>query len=127
MIVIAGDHEGIETYRKDWRNSFSTVSEGQFTPVIILNSPISGRYDGIIGQVDVYSTLLDLMGLQNYIWQGLGYSAFNNCPNAAINAQNKIISNIKVPDSIINKLKTAQRVSDTIIKFDLLKDSCPSK
>ena len=127
MVVIAGDHEGIETYRKDWKNSFNAVSEGQFTPLIILNSPISGRYDGIIGQVDVYSTLLDLMGLQNYIWQGLGYSAFNNYPNAAINAQNKIISNIKVSDSIINKLKTAQKVSDTIIKFDLLKDNSPSK
>lgn len=122
MVVIAGDHEGIETYRKDWRNSFSTVSEGQFTPVIILNSPISGRYDGIIGQVDVYSTLLDVMGLQNYIWHGLGVSAFNNSFNAAINAQNKIISNIEVSDSIINELKTAQGVSDCIIKFDILKE-----
>ena len=52
------------------------VDEGMYVPMIVLNSPRGGRLDREIGQVDVYSTTLDLMGIKP-VWPGLGYSAFS--------------------------------------------------
>ncbi len=123
MIIIVGDHEGIEAYRKEWHENYPTlVSEGQFTPLIIIHSPIRGQIDFVIGQIDVYTTLLQLMGLDSYKWQGLGISAFNPLhPHAAINSKGQIITDKQISDSIANQLKEAQKASNTIIKYDLLK------
>ena len=122
MVVIAGDHEGVEMYRKEMINAWpGVVDSRQFTPLIILNSPVSGKFDEIIGQVDVYSTLVDLLALKDTKWKGLGYSAFDEShPHAAINALGEYVTNIEMLDSVKTELKRAQKVSNNIIKYDLM-------
>lgn len=80
MVVITGDHEGLGAERPAYRRDpivGSAIDPTWHTPLIVLNSPVSGRYDGTMGQVDIYPTLLDLAGLWDYGWKGLGQSIFD--------------------------------------------------
>ncbi len=77
MIVITGDHEGLASDRAQLCSSPAgkgVVSPGQFTPFIVINSPVTFRYEKVMGQMDMYPTLLNLLGLDNYFWTGLGQS-----------------------------------------------------
>ncbi|MDE5922231.1 MAG: LTA synthase family protein, partial [Muribaculum sp.] len=77
LIVITGDHEGLAMDRAailDNPDARGIVSPGQYTPLIIVNSPVGGRYDAVLGQADIYPTLLNLMKLDSYRWKGMGTS-----------------------------------------------------
>lgn len=77
MIVILGDHEGLGADRPLYRRdpiAGSVIDDGWHTPLIVLNSPVSGRYEGTVGQIDLYPTLIDLLGLDSYSWRGIGRS-----------------------------------------------------
>lgn len=86
-IIITGDHEGLATYRKELSDRFDYVSPDQYTPLIILNAPDEVREAQttterddllVIGQLDIYSTLLDIAGLYNSSeWKGMGRSVFD--------------------------------------------------
>lgn len=80
MIVIVGDHEGLANGRKEVADSPAgkgVVSPYQLTPLIVVNSPVGGKYMPVMGQVDVYPTLLSLLNLGRYGWHGLGHSIFD--------------------------------------------------
>ncbi len=79
MVVIVGDHEALASWRHEIRNSAEgreLVAHAGFVPMIVLNSPTGGKHADVMGQVDVYTTLLDLMGLP-YNWRGMGFSALS--------------------------------------------------
>lgn len=127
MVVIVGDHEGLADRRKEAvRNPHSRefVDAGQHTPLIILNSPVPGRYDGQLGQVDVYSTLIDLMGWSDYCWHGMGQSVLDSdYPGVAIGFADDMCGDPDSVDSLrLDHLRRARDVSDKILKFDLLKN-----
>lgn len=80
LIVITGDHEGLAADRLAICQSSGgrgIVSDKPFTPFIVVNSPIGIRYDKVMGQIDMYPTLLDLLKLDDYAWKGLGRSIFD--------------------------------------------------
>lgn len=78
LIVIAGDHEGLAASRKDLAAKYDYVDPGQHTPLIVINSPIAAIDSVPMGQIDVYTALLDLMGMYSRsTWKGMGYSPFN--------------------------------------------------
>lgn len=125
MIVITGDHEGIgvdrNTFVKD-KEIAEWLSPHQFTPLIVLNSPVTMRYEGVSGQVDIYPTLLDLMGLDGYSWRGLGQSILQ--PGKipfAITPQMDIIGEKPADDSITRHAKEAYDISDLMISCDYFK------
>lgn len=77
LIVITGDHEGLAADRAPLCASavgHGIVSDKPFTPFIVVNSPVAMRYEAVMGQVDMYSTLLNLMRLDDYPWKGMGQS-----------------------------------------------------
>lgn len=126
MVVITGDHEGLALDRKAAIENPITkglVDPGQHTPLIILNSPIGGRYEKELGQVDLYSTLLDLMDKKDYSWRGLGRSIFDPAfPGVAIGSGGEIYGDtINISSRELSHIKKARNISDLIIKFDLLK------
>ncbi|MCM1117285.1 MAG: LTA synthase family protein [Pseudoflavonifractor sp.] len=119
VIAIAGDHEGLAAYRDAMLSHQATkdiVGPLGHTPLIIVNSPRPGRFDFEAGQVDVYSTLLDAMGLCIYPWRGMGESFFSPAhPHEAAGRDGLGTSD--------PHLLQAPRVSDLIIRYDLLRDS----
>lgn len=80
MIVIVGDHEGLANGRGELvasRAGKGVVSPWQLTPFIVVNSPVGGKYMPVMGQVDIYPTMLSLLNLGSYDWHGLGRSIFD--------------------------------------------------
>lgn len=74
IIVIVSDHN--EMNRNRVENRKETLPEDKEIAMIILNSPQKLQYNAPIEQIDVYPTLLDLMGANHYNWKGLGCSIF---------------------------------------------------
>lgn len=122
-VVITGDHEGLADNCPSLVDSPAgrgIVSPFRFTPLVILNSPVEGRYDPVMGQIDIYPTLLDLMGLDNYRWRGLGTSVYDPTHDgAACSPQMQIIGNTDgLTTRRQDRLREAWEISDLIICYD---------
>ena len=129
LVVITGDHEGLATYRADALKSPKAqglVSPGQYTPFIVLNSPVAGRFDGTVGQVDLYSAILALTGNSHYAWQGLGSNFLapqSKHPGVAFSSMTSEVAGdtTALASGEMAHLRQARAVSDAIIRTDYLK------
>lgn len=126
LIVITGDHEGLAMERPLLRRNPAArqvVSPGQFTPLIVLNSPVAGTRQQVIGQADIYPTLLNLAGLDAYRWHGVGTSALS--PHHPAYARSTMTASI-VGDTIgadpalLRNIVDSHTVSDIIISANAL-------
>jgi arylsulfatase A-like enzyme len=141
LIVITGDHEGLADMRDELCRAGAgrgVVGEAPFVPFILLNVPpalrsalqrqqdafdLSGagmRYKKVMGQIDIYPTLLDVLGLTDYAWQGVGQSILNPARKGiAVNAYNAVYGDAScVSGEDLLHLKEAWKVSDKIICYD---------
>lgn len=126
MIVITGDHEGIGIDRDEYVRDpkiAEYLSPEQFTPFIVLNSPVSMRYDKVFGQVDMYPTLLQLLGLDDYEWKGLGQSILDPSKKGfAVSPLMKIVGDTDIPADELRHAKEAYEISDLMISCDYFKE-----
>jgi phosphoglycerol transferase MdoB-like AlkP superfamily enzyme len=67
----------------------------------------------MMGQVDVYPTILDLMGANDYEWKGLGHSVLRN-PVGAVAIEPDVVKGKAVPD-LVKRLKQAWQISNLMI------------
>lgn len=124
MVVIVGDHEGLAADRADIRRSAvgrRVVPAGQYTPFIVLNSPVAMRYDGVLGQVDMYPTILNLMHLDNYLWRGMGQSLLDKRKKAvAVGSQMNVEGDIPHTSKVeISRLTQAHIIADWVIRYNM--------
>ena len=124
MVVIVGDHEGLAADRADIRRSAEgrrVVSASQFTPFIVLNSPVAKRYDGVLGQVDMYPTILNLMHLDNYMWKGMGQSILDKRKVAvAVGSQMNVEGDVShASKTEISRLTQAHTIADWVIRYNM--------
>lgn len=122
LVIITGDHEGLAHDRADIAARHSWASTQQMVPLFILNAPRPGRFNPIMGQIDIYPSLLHAAGLSAYPWHGMGHSIFSSSfPAIAVDSRGRIIGNTDaVPDSTRQHIIYARRISDRIIAADLL-------
>ena len=123
MIVLIGDHEGLAADRKGICASPAAkgiVSDKQFTPFIVLNAPVGGRYNKVMGQIDQYPTILNLLHLDHYAWKGMGQSILDprKYPAAVGSDGMNVEKSGKVPEKEIKRLTEAHRISDLLIRYD---------
>ena len=122
LVVITGDHEGLASYRREAVEKCDFVDAGQHTPLIVLNSPVGGRWEKPMGQVDIYTTLLQLAGLTDYGWHGMGQSAVEGHPGVAIGSDHTAEGDTAAAGSErMRRLYEAPRISGLIINNDLLR------
>ena len=124
MVVIVGDHEGLAADRADILRSAvgrRVVPAGQYTPFIVLNSPVAMRYDGVLGQVDMYPTILNLMHLDNYLWRGMGQSLLDKRKKAvAVGSQMNVEGDVQHAfKDEISHLIQAHTVADWVIRYNM--------
>lgn len=125
LIVITGDHEGLGEMRRAWCESAGgrgVVSDRPMVPLIILNAPRGLRVEAVGGQIDIYPTLLRLLGLRRYAWRGMGRSLTDpNRPPVAIDPHGRVYG---LADSVsspaLQRMKEAWPVSDAMIRYDYL-------
>ena len=72
IIVVASDHS--EPVDDDSRGRPSISKNGNECVFIVINAAKGKFIQGPIGQIDVYPTVLDVIGLNSYRWKGLGHS-----------------------------------------------------
>ena len=123
MIVLIGDHEGLAADRKPICASPAAkgiVSDKQFTPFIVVNSPVGGIYNKVMGQVDQYPTILNLMHLDSYTWKGMGQSILDpEKQPAAVGSDNMNVEKTGiVSNQEIKRLSEAHRISDLLIRYN---------
>ncbi len=127
MVVITGDHEGLADHRKELCHTKAgkgIISEDEFTPFIVLNSPVPIHYLKVMGQIDIYPTLLNLLGLEKFRWSGIGQSILDpRKPGIAISPKRKIEGDtLHISADELLRMQQSQVISDRIIRFDKLKD-----
>ena len=123
MIVITGDHEGLAADRADILKSKvaqGIVATKQFTPFIVVNSPVGLHYDKVMGQIDMYPTVLNLMHLDNYTWKGMGQSILDPNKYPVAVGSNMNVEG-RAPKKEINRLKEAFYISDLMIRYNKIK------
>lgn len=129
LIVITGDHEGLASNRKELLSSplaRGVVDSGRHTPLIIINSPVGGRYDKPMGQIDIYPTLLNLLQLDDYSWHGLGQSVLDpRKPAFAIASSDNSVEGdtAAINPALLENIFRSRDISDLILRHDMLRPS----
>jgi len=109
MIVVVSDHNEMVDDNPQGRPSID--KDGDDCVMLIINSGQNGLIDGPIGQIDIYPTLLDLLGLNAQNWKGLGYSVLRHNITSAATSPTIIAGN----SSVVDRQKEAWRISDLMI------------
>lgn len=125
IVVIIGDHEGLASWRNDLVADPACkglISDKQLTPLIVLNSPVGMRYDKMMGQIDIYPTLLNLMQLDSYRWHGLGQSILDPRKSGAAVGSN-MNEEGTADKQEFKRLRQAHIVSDYILRYDWLRQA----
>lgn len=112
-LVITGDHDSVGLNQFEGRET-AEISD-KFIPFIIVNSQLKSHYsDNIMGQMDIYPTLLDEMGVAGYGWRGLGMGAARGRSNGAVYRDGNSIGNMSADEE--KSAKEKWRMSDLIIR-----------
>lgn len=132
LIVLTGDHEGLAADRETLAASEAgqgLVCRERFTPLLILNAPVTLRYEPVMGQIDIYPTLLDLLGLDDYFWPGLGHSILRTAaPLAACDPHRCIVGDTgALTEKQIRRMKRAWSLSDSIVRSGYFNHIGPAK
>jgi phosphoglycerol transferase MdoB-like AlkP superfamily enzyme len=111
VLVVASDHSD---YVDDDPHGRAAISKrGTECMFVILNSGLPGRrIEGPVGQIDIYPTLLDIMGANSYWWKGLGYSLLRNDVKSAVLAPGDALGT----SPLLNHQRQAWPISETLIK-----------
>jgi phosphoglycerol transferase MdoB-like AlkP superfamily enzyme len=124
VVVITGDHEALP---RDLRESYMDnkyvkgwLTRLHYVPLLILNSPAVLEYEGVLGQIDIYPTILSLMGISNYPWKGLGTSILcGEKHEFAVDPRMNVVGDTaQVAQELIQHAISAWQVSDLIITRD---------
>lgn len=106
VIFIVSDHNA----RESTLAGSKTLNTG-YIPFIVLNSGINLRTDSEIGQIDIFPTILDVMGvLDRSSWKGFGTSLLRN-PSIAISGKHRA----KIPDPFNYPTPESWQASESIV------------
>ena len=118
IIVIVSDHNEVDFNEFEGREARKT--EDTYCSFIAINTTQTLRYDKVTGQIDIYPTLLDLAGLNDYEWKGLGLSILRNPQSdCAAYCDGSVAGNTNSP--LLQRTLNAWRISSMIIKGDYFK------
>lgn len=117
-IIIASDHDEIPQNVIEQRDT--VMPEDRNIAFIALNTPQHLVYEENIGQIDIYPTILDIIGCSEYPWKGLGRSILRSPgPDCAVHWNKTFVGNVN--SRFKQRCEDAWNVSNTIIKTDYFK------
>jgi len=71
LVVVMGDHPTFGPGQREELAAFVPAAAEEAVPLLMLNAGAAG-FRGAARQVDVYSTMIALLGLADYDWHGVG-------------------------------------------------------
>lgn len=109
MLVIVSDHSEMVDDAPDGRPSIDP--DGDRCVFLAINSGQNGMIAGPVGQIDVFPTIIELMGLGNQRWNGLGNSILHGDVTSVATSPLETKGN----GSLLKRQQEAWRISDMII------------
>lgn len=110
VVVIASDHDVVPENIRDY--------EAPTDRPIVFAALGTGRtlhHTQPMGQVDLYPTVLDLMGVKGKeVWYGMGHSIVSEPPTAAISRTGRVEGS--ADEAQLQRLRRAFTLSDTLIR-----------
>ena len=91
VLAIVSDHTQLYLSRVEGKPDSEFSPRDWGIPLIICGTDTTLHYEPVIGQVDVFPTLLDVMGANAYEWKGLGHSILRYPVTSAIQHRNMTI------------------------------------
>ena len=91
VVAIVSDHTQLYRNRAMGVSDYQAVPDDWGIPMMIVGCDTTLRYDPVIGQVDVFPTLLDVMGANAGTWKGLGHSLLRYDIHSAIQPRNMTV------------------------------------
>ena len=88
VVAILSDHTQLYRNRIMGLTDYDALPDDWGIPMIITGCDTTLRYELVLGQVDVFPTLLDVMGANGYPWKGLGHSLLRYDVRSAIQPRN---------------------------------------
>ena len=88
VVAIVSDHTQIYLNRVKGLTDYEWTEDDWGIPMIVSGCDTTLLYNPVIGQVDVFPTLLDVMGANAYPWKGLGHSILRYPVTGAIQPRN---------------------------------------
>ena len=88
MVAIVSDHTQIYLNRVQGKTDYEWTEDDWGIPLIIAGCDTTLRYEPVIGQIDVFPTMLDVMGANAYPWKGLGHSILRYPITGAVQPRN---------------------------------------
>ena len=116
VIVIASDHS--EVVDDDPKGRPSLSRNGDECVLIVMNGKSGKKVKGPIGQIDVYPTILDVMGLNaSSSWKGLGHSVLRYDISSVATSADEGVAN----SSMLASQRQAWTVSGIMIRANWFK------
>ena len=121
IIVITGDHEQMTYNKLEGRQQLE--ARDCFVPFIVINSPLKSKHtDKVIGQIDIYTSLLSIIGCNDYFFKGLGENVFGDSISNYVSFRTGTVAgNVDIPDSIKKYKDECWEVSDVLLKMNYFK------
>lgn len=118
VIVITGDHEQVPYNKYVGREQVCV--EDCFVPFIIVNSHLTSKHvDKVIGQMDIYPSLLNLMGCCDHSFMGLGESVFGDSISNYATYRNGMSAGGEEVSDIAKKYRMeCWKISDILLRMD---------
>lgn len=115
VIVIASDHSEPVDDAPNGRPSLS--KNGNECVFIVINGANGKLINGPVGQIDIYPTLLDVMGINGYSWKGLGHSLLRYDVSSVAESTDDTFGT----SPLLKSQQEAWNVSNILIRGDMLK------
>lgn len=115
VFVIVSDHS--EPVDDDPKGRPALSRDGNECVLIVINPKQGALIKGPVGQIDVYPTLLDVMGLNDYTWKGLGHSLLRNDINSVAISPDEARGN----SDLLPLQRQAWDVNNTLIRANWFK------
>lgn len=115
VFVIASDHS--EPVDDDPKGRPALSRNGDECVLIVLNAKQGALIKGPVGQIDVYPTILDVMGLNDYTWKGLGHSLLRNDISSVAISPDEVRGN----SALLPSQRQAWDVSNILIRANWFK------
>ena len=91
IVAIVSDHTQLYLNRIKGISDYDALPDDWGIPLIVTGCDTTLRYEPVIGQIDVFPTLLDVMGANSYPWKGLGHSFLRYPVKSAIQPRNMTV------------------------------------
>ncbi len=112
LIVIASDHNELDKNALTGR-AVAKIDDKDCV-FLALNAGFSFNQQKVMGQIDVYPTILDLMGLNGYWWKGMGQSVLGSSVlESAVTPDGKVVGNARATQ--VKRQKRAWSISNTMV------------